>query len=380
MCVPVRDRDRWPGRPAVTLVELLVVITIIGILMAMLFPALSTARGWARSRACQSNLKQFAVGMMAHADRHGTYCSGAFDWNRDGCVTEVGWVADLVDIGTQCGEMLCPSNPCKLSQTYNDLLNLPDTAFSPCVDHAGSSPVTAPDGSTITNPCREIVDTPLAPGDEPRRLLVEARIYGKSYNTNYTASWFLVRSGVVLDEDGNLMSKEDAGAGCEVSLASRASTFGPLEVSRVDSGTASASAVPLLGDGAPGAILSRPIGPVVSGTPMAKSFTKGPVLDVTMEPPSFAAGTPRTGADGWWGTWNNSTLQDYRGFAPVHQGTCNVLFADGSVRALIEGNGRGDGLLNNGFSAGPTTGFTSDRIEVTEEEIFSRWSLRATVP
>lgn len=364
--------DRKPPHDGVTLVELLVVISIIGILAALLFPALSAARATSRKAACQNNLRQFYLGMMAHAERHGTYCSGAFDWNRDGCVTEVGWVADLVNSGTPVGKMLCPSNLAQVSEAYDDLLEADPADFDPCVDHLGSPPSTALDGSPITNPCRLIAEAPLAALSETRRELVEERIYEEFYNTNYTASWFLVRSGVLLDGSGNLTSP---GAGCETSLKARGSTFGPLTQARVDSSPVPSSLVPLLGCGQTAGALSQTIGPHEAGAPVVKSFTNGPVLDPSMEPPSLAAGTSETGPAGWWATWNNTTLQDYRGFAPVHQGACNLLFADGSARAFVDKND--DGLLNNGFSAAATTGFASDEVELTEEEVFSKWSLRA---
>lgn len=361
------------ARCGLTLMELLVVVAIVGILAALLFPALTAARAASRRSACQSNLKQFFTTMMTRAGMHGTYCSGAFDWNRDGPVTEVGWVADLVDAGTPVGKMLCPSNPARVSEAYRDLLELAPADFDPWVDHLGSLPTTAPDGTPIVNPCRKIVETPLAPLSEPRRQLVEKRIYEKFYNTNYTASWFLVRSGVLLDANGNL---KRAGVGGEVSLKARGSTLGPLAQARVDSGSASSSFVPLLGCGLSAGILPQTIGPHEAGTSLVKSFTNGPVLDPTMLAPSFSAGTPRTGAAGWWAVWNHSTKQDYRGFAPVHRGACNVLFADGSIRTLLDKNE--DGLINNGFSATPTNGFISDEVEATEEELFSRWSLHDT--
>jgi prepilin-type N-terminal cleavage/methylation domain-containing protein/prepilin-type processing-associated H-X9-DG protein len=377
-------------RKGFTLIELLVVIAIIGILIALLLPALNAAREAARSAVCKNNLRQFGIGLLMHADNdaRGRFCTGAYDFKRDGCPDTWGWVADLVNMGVcKPGELLDPASDFPALEKANDLLGVSGGTTS------------ASEGATAdrlhVGACATLVDSTLAYLDtEADRIPRVAALFRNGYNTNYASSWYLVRGGMRLgfEESGNqpfVFAGGPAVAG--TGYKGLENVTGPLSLSDIDKSDLSSSTIPLLGCAGPGdqkeAILTSTIedeeGLIASaGTRLAESFNDGPAFidptgasnggpKLTLMKNSYAEKGLQLMMDCEWGVLpcpeptlaNQGTaytkegasgtnaeavlLQDTRDWYAIHTGSVNILMADGSVQQFSDQNG--DGYLNPGF-------------------------------
>lgn len=127
------------ARRAFTLVEILVVLAVVLLLAALLFPIFSRVRENARTLSCANNLRQIHLGMQLYvSDANGYYpCPGAAKPNCS-------WVDSLVFYTRSEAVFVCPQEPlesykpgCGASETINSrtfgfnggyLLNAPSIA------------------------------------------------------------------------------------------------------------------------------------------------------------------------------------------------------------------------------------------------------------
>jgi prepilin-type N-terminal cleavage/methylation domain-containing protein/prepilin-type processing-associated H-X9-DG protein len=92
MTISVENRSGYgKRRPAFTLIELLVVVAIIGILAALILPALAKSKSKAQGIYCFSNTRQLTLGWLLYADDH----DGKFCPNRTNSIDS--WVGGILD-------------------------------------------------------------------------------------------------------------------------------------------------------------------------------------------------------------------------------------------------------------------------------------------
>jgi len=187
-------------RRAFTLIELLVTIAIIGILLGLLLPNLAAVQTTAKASAALAHIQAFGKGFLDHAtlDKEGRLSTGAFDHYRDGDITKIGWVADLVNTKfANPGKSLDPISRGKISEEF---------AFaSGSLDGHGKlneirwTAATKADGTTV-DPAEE---------DDfhgTEYFGTSQTVWDDGYNTNFATTWHFSRG------DNNIAATTGAGA------------------------------------------------------------------------------------------------------------------------------------------------------------------------
>ena len=361
-------------RSGFTLVELLVVVSIIGVLAAILLPSLTAARAAAYAAKATSHLSTFGRGFLlfSAADREGRLSTGAFDHLLDGDIRTHGWVADLIQLKVVApGKATDPANRWRVSETVADYAGAAKLGSGPVLD--GS-----PNGWK-TSDYTEISGSSYFGG--PTQM---NQVWNEGYNATFATTWHFSRGDPVagLDPDfpgyGSRLRSPAEGDGplsgndlaTAATTASRIALMGPARASEGPEYTVR-DATRRLRFGVPDNIVNQFVGfrLVRPNDYLVDSFTDG--MNVEFRDPAIGGG-PR------------QKIHELSDIHPLHQpkrhgggGFAPVLFADGHVSRVYDtvtaGDATdpspGDSFLGNGVIADSTNriiGLTLDAASYQE--------------
>lgn len=168
------------SNPGFTLVELLVVITIIAILIALLLPAVQMAREAARQVQCLNNMKQLGLAMNNYESTHGVYPPAGIGY---GCADSTSGTADPVILNLNGLVLMFPFMEL---QAISDRWN-----FNACASNAVRNNTGTVMGDPVAsgNAALEakVIPSLLCPSDDGPKTMSYSGTYGISMTQNWPA-------------------------------------------------------------------------------------------------------------------------------------------------------------------------------------------------
>jgi prepilin-type N-terminal cleavage/methylation domain-containing protein/prepilin-type processing-associated H-X9-DG protein len=233
-------------RGGFTLVELLVVIAIIGLLVALLLPALSSARQSAIAAGANTSLNGFGRAALITADQdvadRGQLSTGAFDHLRDGDVRRYGWVADVIKTKVlNPGKALDASNPSKVNEKVLDYVGATNTGASKGVNPSRWKGKTSAVQFGAADGPADLVAT----GTNASPLKV--KIWDDGHNTNFCSTWHFSRGDVLTSGTGN-PTMNQSGSANDGGSKSTMDGDGPLSEAKLMRTTVSRDQIACIGN------------------------------------------------------------------------------------------------------------------------------------
>ncbi|MEN6494999.1 MAG: DUF1559 domain-containing protein [Thermoguttaceae bacterium] len=311
---------RHAGR-GFTLVELLVVIAIIGILIALLLPAVQAAREAARRSQCTNQMKQIGIALHNYHSAHNCFPPGGinYGWSHSGG-TEPASKFVMNFNGLVCLLPYLEQQPLYSKYDFKQ-------CASHCVHKTPSTKPIAGDAVTSGNAAvvSQVIPTLLCPSDTYEPRLPDDQYYGikagsgyRGVKTNYDFSGH--------HNDASLF--EDWRSGANTGSVSNRPMFGEnsdTKIQNVLDGTSNTVAV----------IETQRW--VADGTCPAWGYRAWVMTGINL---AYGINVSDIPASWGWFTGDKSTirarLREFSTPGSLHPGGCNVTLADGSTRFLSE--------------------------------------------
>ncbi|MBX6311352.1 MAG: DUF1559 domain-containing protein [Isosphaeraceae bacterium] len=342
------------ARHGFTLIELLVVIAIIGVLIALLLPAVQAAREAARRAQCVNNLKQIGIALHNYHDQNGSFPLGGVNLGP----SSAGWTGQTSALSWRA--LILPQmeggtiyNALNLNVTPRGDTNIYDTSAQYTVwvtvpsawlcpsdpdNNRGLRPSNTADANNGQYP---IGNPPRVPGTSTSATVVPVANYAGSFGDNYAITtltaaanpWETPCTATLTPGMIRIGYPGFWGTTYDCSL----NTTGGSLRGIFDYRTGQITSIAHILDGSSNTIMAGEVLPIQTADSnfyMLNGSTAGVTIPINWD----TSGTPVTlpGCTATFGVavWNCRFAYSNKGFKSKHPGGANFLFGDGSVRFL----------------------------------------------